>query len=402
MRSLVLLAALMPIAACVTQARLDGPPADLGGATPIGFDAPVRAYAVDRRFFETQSAAYAATLAASVEDGSLDVLALSGGGSGGAYGAGVLVGLSEAGARPRYEIVTGVSTGALIAPFAYLGSDWDDRLEEAFSGGASEELLVSRGLGALFGTSAFRGAPLRNLVTRFVSDEMLAAIARERATGRVLLVATTNLDRQETVFWDMGAIAQHGGPEARDLFTDVLVASASVPGVFPPVMINVHDGGDAFQEMHVDGGASTPFFLAPDVSIVLNLTPEALRGANLYVISNNQPDGPSRTTPMSALAVADRSFESVMAHMTRMALAQTNDLAQRNAMSFHFTAIPAGYPWRGSRSFERQEMSALFAYGRRCALAGRVWISAQDVLAREGTTAPSASDCARLERRPDG
>ena len=178
-------------------------------------------------------------------DKPISVLALSGGGADGAYGAGVLVGLDpSSGTRPEFQVVTGVSTGALIAPFAFLGPDWDGKLEEAFTGPAAGALLSPRGFGALlFGPSVYRGRPLERLVGHYVDDALLQAVARENARGRKLLVATTDLDRQETVIWNMGEIAASGGPQARRLFRDVLVASASVPGVFPPKLIEVRDGG---------------------------------------------------------------------------------------------------------------------------------------------------------------
>src|SRR5262249_17439267 len=158
---------------------------------------------------------------------------------------------------------------ALIAPFAFLGPDWDAKLTEAFRGEATKNLMISRGVGALFGTGVYQGRPLRKLVERFVTQDLVDAVGREAAKGRMLLVATTNLDREETQIWNMGAIAQQGGPRALALFRQVLTASASVPGVFPPVMIEVEKDGKKYQEMHVDGGASTPFLVAPDVAMIL-------------------------------------------------------------------------------------------------------------------------------------
>lgn len=393
MRALPLIVAVLLSTGCVTRPRLDGPPAAAITAAPFGFEEPVRALAMDRRFFEAHANERTRRVVAAA-DGSIDILALSGGGAGGAYGAGILVGLSEAQARPKYEIVTGVSTGALIAPLAYLGSDYDDVLTEAYSGSASENLMQSRGIGALFGVAIYQGAPLRELVDNFITDDLLAAIAREYATGRLLLVATTNLDREEMVIWNMGAIAARGGPEAKQLFIDVLVASASVPGVFPPVMIEVYDNGQVFQEMHVDGGASAPFFVAPDIALATDYSPAALHGAHVYVISNSQLTGQARTTPYNTVAIAGRSFSAVMNHSTRALLAQTDAFARRNEMSFVFTSIPRDYPYEGSLAFDREEMSALFAYGRRCAAAGRIWVNTQQALSRaeRGENGPVEGD----------
>jgi hypothetical protein len=249
------------LGACATAPRLDSPLASPRGAYPVGFPSTIRTETTDSDFLKENAIARSAALS-KASDRTVDILALSGGGAGGAYGAGVLTGLTLAGSRPRFEVVTGVSTGALIAPFAFLGPEWDEKLREAYGGGATGNLLQSRGVAALWDVGVFDGKPLRELVERFVTDELVAAVAKESASGRLLIVATTNLDREETVIWDMGAIAMQGGPAARDLFRNVLVASASVPGVFPPVMIQVEKDGQIYQEMHVDGGASTPFMTA--------------------------------------------------------------------------------------------------------------------------------------------
>jgi len=398
MRALAVGTLMAACTACATAPRLETPPAASLAAAPAGFPAAIRTYSLDREFIETHASEIAGRVAASATDGSLDLLALSGGGAGGAFGAGVLVGLTEAGTRPQFEVVTGVSTGALIAPFAFLGSDWDDELAEAYTGGASEHLMVSRGVGVLFGAGLFQGRPLRELVDRFVTDDLLAAVAREAALGRGLFVATTNLDREETAIWNLGAIAQQGGPRARELFRDVLIASASMPGVFPPIIFEVEHGGEIFHEMHVDGGVTTPLFVAPDIIVLRGSGPEALRGANAYVISNAQLTRPARTTPADTASIASRSLSAVLDHLTRDALLQAEDFATRNGMHFRFTTIPHAYPDGGSLAFNQNNMSALFEYGRSCAAQGLIWLdAAEQVLAldrrAERVTAPERAPC---------
>lgn len=167
-------------------------------------------------------------------DGHFDLIALSGGGANGTFTAGLINGWSASGQRPDFEVVTGVSTGALAAPFVFLGPRWDGRLKEAYTGGQATGLLKSRGLRALVGSGVFSGLPLRELVESNVDEALLAEVAAEHAKGRLLLVATTDLDAQRGVIWNMGAIAERGGPEALALFRDVLIASASIPGAFPP------------------------------------------------------------------------------------------------------------------------------------------------------------------------
>lgn len=374
------LIASLALAGCTTVPRLDTPPASPRGAAPIGFTPAIRTDTLDRNFFVEHADETTAAIK-TASDGSIDMLALSGGGAGGAFGAGVLVGLTNARQRPKFEVVTGVSTGALIAPFAFLGPDWDGKLTEAYRGDATNGLLVSRGVGVLFGVGVFEGEPLRKLVERFVTDDLVRAVGKEAATGRMLLVATTNLDREETVIWNMGAIAMAGGDKARELFRDVLVASSSVPGVFPPVMIDVEKNGRRFQEMHVDGGASTPFFIAPDIAMLMGFTPANLRGANIYVIVNGQSSSAPRSTANNTVDIAARSFTAVLNHMTRTALSQTNIFAQRNDMKFRFTSIPSEVKFAGSLAFDQASMRETFDYGMRCATRSSVWLTPEQALA---------------------
>lgn len=193
-----------------------------------------------------------------------NILALSGGAAGGAFGAGVLVGLSKADKRPEFAIVTGVSTGALIAPMAFLGPAWDERLTDAYVGGHAAELLSLKGFSGGLGPSLFKGEGLDALVAPFIDEILINAVAREHARGRRLLIATTNLDSQKATIWDMGAIAAQGGDAAVQLFRKVLVASATVPGLFPPKLFDVESGAETYQEMHVDGGVAAPLFLMPE------------------------------------------------------------------------------------------------------------------------------------------
>ncbi len=258
--------------------RRDAPPALFSTATPLDFPAGVRFLSTDRASVEAKSTTALQRLRASSKDGMLRVLVLSGGGAGGAFGAGALVGLSRRQERPQYDVVTGVSTGALIAPFAFLGSDWDSQLTEAFTSGRGATMSV-RGLLALPLGAPRRSAALTALVDHYVTPDLIRAVAQEAGRGRLLWVATTDLDKEETVIWDLGAIAMRGGDPARKLFRDVLVASASIPGVFKPVLIHVHQGGRLYDEMHVDGNVSASLFIAPAAAYFSLLDQRSLDGA---------------------------------------------------------------------------------------------------------------------------
>src|SRR5206468_1031413 len=181
---------------------------------------------------------------------SIDVLALSGGGAEGAFGAGLLVGWTEAGNRPEFSIISGTSSGALIAPFAFLGASHDPTLRELFTSGIAERLLRVDGLNAIFGSGVFKTEPLKLLVAHYIDENLLNLVAAQHRRGRRLFIVTTNIDAQRTAVWNMGAIAASDYSGRLQLFRDILVASASAPGLFAPAYIEVQAGNTLFQEMH--------------------------------------------------------------------------------------------------------------------------------------------------------
>lgn len=306
-------------------------------------------------------------------DDGQQILALSGGGANGAYGAGVLVGWSQRGDRPAFDIVTGVSTGALAAPFAFLGPDWDDELQQAYTGGGANGLLSARTLAAFRNPSLFSSRVLRALVDDNVTPELLRQIAVEHAKGRKLLVATTNLDSEETVIWDMGVIAAQGDETALILFKDVLVASASIPGVFPPVLIaGLNTEGQIVQDMHVDGGVNTPFLAVPE-DLLLWTNPAAGRddGA-IFVVVNGQIGRNQGVTPGRINGILARTYDSMSKSSLRTALIATAAFASRNGITMSLTAVPDNVN-ASSLRFEADSMKALFELGRSRALSREAW-----------------------------
>lgn len=276
--------------------------------------------------------------------------------------------------RPVYDVVSGVSTGALAAPFAYLGPSWDHQLEAAFSGGWSNHLLKPSGVTSLFSTGLYRGGPLRNLVDHFVTPELVAAVAKEAASGRLLLVATTNLDTGETVVWNMGVVAAVGGDRARALFRDILVASSSVPGALPPVMITVRHKGRSYEEMHVDGGVAIPFFVVSASQSIAN-RPRPDVGVDVFVIVNGPLSATPTTTPRNTIAIARRSFTALLNQTVRSELLRVAALNTGRGPDLHYTALPEGYGLAGSLEFDQAAMRRLFAFGAACAATGKIWLS---------------------------
>jgi predicted acylesterase/phospholipase RssA len=363
------------LAGCVTVARKEAPRMPSEQVAPVGFTSSVRIVNDTRQSFEERLAQVLPRVAATADGGQINILALSGGGAGAAFGAGALVGWTRAGNRPQFQIVTGASAGALIAPLAFLGSDWDGELEEAFAGSRTGQLLKSRFLGAVFGSSVYRGEPLASLVDSYVTAALIKAVAREAARGRLLLVATTNLDTEQVNVWNMTNIATQGGEPARRLFRDVLIASASIPGAFPPVLIHVEGSGEVFDELHADGGTTTSFFIAPEVAEFLPGPITALSGANLYVIVNGQLGVAPTTTTIGTLNILRRGITAGLNSGVRANLQIASSFARRNALSIEVTDIPSAYRFRGPLDLQPTAMKSLFQYAARCAAARQIWTS---------------------------
>jgi hypothetical protein len=301
-------------------------------------------------------------------------LAISGGGADGAYGAGVLNGWTASGTRPEFAIVSGVSTGALIAPFAFLGPSYDQLVRDLYTSGVAESLLASPRLqSVLFGSGVFGSQPLRKLVDQYVDQPMLARIAVEYARGRCLAVVTTDLDAQRAVVWDMGRIASYGNPAAVELFRDVLTASASVPVVFPPVLINVAASGRTIQEMHVDGAVTWPVFTMPAAFLLSNARPERRLTLDVYVLINNELDPEFRVVPERNVDIAGRAVSTMVKDLTRAVIFGTYQFARANGHRFNLSYVDAkGLPDSGL-GFDTAYMRRLYDYGYEKARSGRSW-----------------------------
>jgi hypothetical protein len=301
------------------------------------------------------------------------ILALSGGGANGAYGAGVLVGWTESGTRPEFSVVTGVSTGALAAPFAFLGPEWDDELHGAYAEGRTGGLLGWRSFAALAAPGLFDAGVLKDLVAAYVTPDLLRQIALEHDKGRRLLIVTTNLDAQETVIWDMGVLAKQGGDQAVELFREVLLASASIPGVFPPVMIpGVDSEGRLVEEMHVDGGVITPFLGIPEGLLTVTTPAQAPEGTALYVLINGQLGRTEIITRGTLPAILARAYDTMSKATLRTGLAVNLSFAERNGIDLYVAAIPDGIE-ASSLDFDPVSMSELFERGRAAAAGGTAW-----------------------------
>ncbi|WP_295145001.1 patatin-like phospholipase family protein [uncultured Reyranella sp.] len=312
--------------------------------------------------------------------GPADYLALSGGGEDGAFGAGVLTGWTKTGTRPEFRIVTGVSTGALMAPFAYLGSAYDDALTRFYTGITQESVMRSRGyLDALFGDSLYDSRPLQEMIRSALTPNVLDSIAREYLDkGRLLMVATTNLDTPVGVLWNIGALAASGQPASVDLIVQVLLASASIPGAFPPVMIRFEHDGRSYEEMHVDGGALTQVMLYPGTLSLGDIAPSLLkrvvaRERRLWIIRNSRMGRRSQPVERSAIRITSRALNTLIATQGVGDLYQLYVLAQRDHLRYRVTYIPGDFAMKPNDLFDPVYMRALFEFGQTYIQSGQPW-----------------------------
>ncbi len=306
----------------------------------------------------------------------LNFLAISGGGPNGAFAAGLLNAWTETGSRPEFNIVTGISTGALIAPFAYLGSDYDHVLTRLYTHYSTEDLVTERSwLRVLMGAEAgYDTDPLQQKIAEYVDKDFMEAIAREYKRGRWLLIGTTNLDAGRSVTWDIGAIANSGHPGALELIRDVILASASIPVAFPPVMIDVEVDGQTYDEMHTDGGVSRQAFLfhmATEEGAFDDL--QFVGEPRVYIIRNSKLEPTWQTVDRVALEIAGRSANSIV-HMQGIGDLYREYLGARMfAFDFNLAHIPQEFDVESDELFDPEYMRALYQIGYELTVNGYRW-----------------------------
>jgi predicted acylesterase/phospholipase RssA len=286
-------------------------------------------------------------------------LILTSGGADGAFGAGLLIGLTEAGKRPDYSVVTGVSTGALIAPFAFAGSRYDEALHKAYTEVTAADIFEA---GRSTGESFVDSWPLRDFIAKQITPQLMADIAAAHRSGRRLFVVTTDLDSERSVVWNMGAIAAHGGESAIKLFCNVLLASASIPGGFPPVLIDVESGGKRFQEMHVDGGLGGQFFVAPP-SLMASTSEYRLPATQLYIVVNTGFQRDFKVVDRFAPTILTQSIGMAVPVDTSLMIDRSYIVAKRSGVDFNVASIPASFNASSKGPFDPEYMKTLFQVG---------------------------------------
>jgi hypothetical protein len=330
-----------------------------------------------REFADTTVAKFGMDPAKANPQKDFALLALSGGGADGAFGAGILNGWTATHQRPQFTVVTGSSTGALMAPFAFLGPDYDDIIKEIYTGGSAEHLVKAVNVAnVVFDAGLISHDTAQGIISRYVTARLLSEIAREHRKGRRLYVITTNLDAQRPVLWDMGAIAASDRPDAAALFSEVITASASFPGVFSPVLIHVEADGQRFSEMHVDGDATDPIFAGPKrILSNLAITRSASAHKAIYVLVNTKLEPSFEVTENNPLKVPGRAIFTLTKTERRNSVLAAYEFARRNGFKFNLTYLPKDIPDNGSAGFETGYMRSLFAYGYDLGRSGQAWQS---------------------------
>ncbi|MEL6282550.1 MAG: patatin-like phospholipase family protein [Pseudomonadota bacterium] len=313
------------------------------------------------------------------------LLLLSGGGADGAFGAGVLNGWTAFGDRPEFEIVTGVSIGALMAPFAFLGADYDAPLRDMFlSRNGIDDIIRLRVFEALTGALAVGDStPLAKLIEQYVDDPLLDAIAAEHRKGRRLFVGTTNLDARRPIVWNMGAIAASSSPNRLALFRDVLRASSAVPGLSQPVFINVELDGRIYQEMHVDGGVMHSLFLAvPTVTEEMRLATFGDITPTMWIIQNNKLRASYGPAEASLRGILSDTVSELIRAQSRGDQARLYFIAERERFNYRLAAVPRSFNMPGGDDFDPEYMRTLYAVGEDLARNGYPWRDAPSSLER--------------------
>lgn len=309
--------------------------------------------------------------------GDANYLALSGGGDDGAFGAGLLVGWSKQGSRPIFNLVTGISTGALIAPFAYLGKEYDPALQQVYTNIKPKDIFIERGLlSGIFSDGLADSTPLYQLISKHVDADFLKKIAYEYNTnGRWLMIGTTNIDAGVPVVWNMGRIATVGTPEALELFRRIMLASASIPGAFSPVMFDFLVDSQTFQEMHVDGGASTQVFLYPSAAAqkANELGIKRRNNRQAYIIRNSRLDPRWNETQRSTLSVAGRAITQLIQTQGIGDLYRIYTMTKADKVGFNLAYIGSDFNEPHKEEFDTKYMNALFQYGYEHAIKGYQW-----------------------------
>lgn len=309
----------------------------------------------------------------------INFLALSGGGEDGSFAAGIITGWTRHGTRPEFDVITGVSAGALASPFVFLGPEYDEVLFEIYSNLSNEDIFRTQIFSGIFGgTALLDNRPLKELISQYITIEMLNLIAKEHLKGRRLWIGTTNLDAGRPVIWDIGEIALSGKPKALDLVHNIMLASSAVPGIFPPVVLDVTVGNENFTELHVDGGVTRQAFLYPPQFVDDDLV-DTIGGSierKLYVIRNGRSRAIYEPVKTSLYSIALKSLSMTIENKAIGDLYRIYETTSRDGIEYNLAIIPKSFDLKPKEAFDPEYTKALFDLGYELAKEGYAWKSA--------------------------
>lgn len=389
---LMLSLAILP--GCAARARLAAVPDALDSRAYVpGMDTGIRYFPRDpahvQLFIDSYlkslelEKAYLATQGHAGPLPSAAFLAISGGGDNGAFAAGFLNGWTRAGTRPEFKLVTGISTGALIAPFAFLGPAYDQKLSELYTSISFKDIAKKRSMLAIVTNDAMAdNTPLKHLVKKYIDQDLLDAIATEHAKGRMLLIGTVNLDARRPVIWNITEIAASRHPGALELVQSLLIASSAIPATFPPVMINVEVDGKKYQEMHVDGNTAAQVFVYP-AAVRLNEVAQKVgveRERKLYILRNARLDPEWAQVERKTLSIALQAISTLIQAQGIGDLYRIYTVTQRDGIDFNLAYIPPTFKTPHTKDFDTVYMRALYDLGYSVAEKGYTWSKVPPVL----------------------
>lgn len=310
----------------------------------------------------------------------ISLLAVSGGASYGAYGAGLLNGWSSQGSRPAFKVVTGISAGAIIASFAFLGSDYDGKLKEFFTQYSTKDLMRRKNIiFGFFSNSLASDRRLERLINKNINREFVKKVAGEYRKGRRLYIGTTDLDVQRLVIWDMGKIATRGNESALQLFQKIVLASVSIPTLWPPVYFSIQEKDKTYDEMHVDGGIAKQVFFLYDVvkgwdcaAKEKGLNAEKMK-YKIYVIRNGYAQAVYKPVANRLSCISLRAMDTMANAEGIGDLYQLYLYTKLRKGDFNLAYIPSSHISNARELFDLEEMRSLFNLGETQAFKGYSW-----------------------------
>ncbi|MEM7745427.1 MAG: patatin-like phospholipase family protein [Pseudomonadota bacterium] len=374
------------LTACTSTSRNPASPDDIDASAPYGIPGVLRVWgdtvAVEQLDAIRQSLIARAQRmhAAELEGGepiSETILALSGGGADGAFGAGILAGWTEHGDRPTFDIVSGVSTGAIIGLFAFLGPEYDDDLRRFYTEYSTDQLLEPSPFAALTGGASLSDSAGYNaLIDETINPVLVDAIAREADAGRILLIGTTNLDYARPVIWNVTEIARTRHPEAITLIRNLIRASSAIPALFPPVLIpTINPNGETRDELHVDGGATQQVMVfSPELPITdVDRALGAQIDRTIYVVMNNKLEKPYEPVDVGVLSIAGKAVSSLIGGSGTGDVYKIYAVAVRDGIDLRLLWVPRSFDVEAAEPFDPAYMTALYKLGRSLGAQGAPW-----------------------------